>query len=127
MVVRAHLLSHDAEIEEDLQQFGANLGRLKLQCGYLLVPHTLCRSDVPEVPQGSEYLRVVTEMWLERCLHFAKCIDPQANPPSTPFRQYPIPGTSATISWSCKSKYRRVQEHHHLLHRISRCRPAAFI
>lgn len=57
----------------------------------------MLQSDVPETPQGTENLKIVTDMWLERCLHRAECIDPQVNPTSTPFRRIPVPGMSATF------------------------------
>lgn len=55
----------------------------------------MLQSDVPKSPQGSNYFKTVTDMWLERCLHRAECLDPQADPTSVPFRLYPIPGMSA--------------------------------
>jgi hypothetical protein len=88
------LLSHEAEIEEDFLQFCANLDRLKVHSGYLLVPYKMLRSEVPEAPQGSKYLKVVTDMWLERCLHTTECVDPGAHTTSAPFQLFPIPGMS---------------------------------
>lgn len=57
----------------------------------------MLRSDVPKTPHETENLTVVTDMWLERCLHRTECVDPQADPTSTPFRLFPIPGLSATL------------------------------
>lgn len=100
--MRAHLLSHEAEIEEDFLQFCAKLERLKVQSGYLLVPYNLLRSEVPEAPQGSNYFKVVTDMWLERCLHSTECVDPGADTTSAPFRLFPIPGMSVKfkLDWT---------------------------
>ena len=95
--MRAHLLSHDGEIEEDFEQFCAKVGRIQGQCGYLLVPHTILHSDVPSTSHETKNLKVVTDMWLERCLHRMECVDPKADPTSAPFRLFPIPGVSATL------------------------------
>lgn len=126
--MRAHLLSHEAEIEEDFVQFCASLSRTKVQRGYLLVPHTTLQSDVPKASQGSDYLKIVTDMWLERCIHRGECVDPQAHPASMPFlRLYPIPGMSAIfLAKLGMTNAGRVREHHNLLHCIWRCRPFTF-
>ena len=94
--MRAHLLSHDAEIEEDFEHFCAKSSRIPGRQGYLLVPYTMRHSDVPGTAHEAKNLKLVTDMWLERCLHRGECVDPQANPTSTPFRLFPIPGMSTT-------------------------------
>jgi DNA replication regulator DPB11 len=57
----------------------------------------MLHSDVPKAPQGSDYLEIVTDMWLERCLHCTECVDPRAHPTSAPFRIFPIPGMSNAL------------------------------
>lgn len=76
--------------------FCAKFSRIQGQYGHLLVPHTMRYSDVPRTAQETKNLIVVTDMWLERCLHRMESVDPQANPTSTPFHLFPIPGMSTT-------------------------------
>lgn len=60
---------------------------------YLLVPHTSSPpiSPLPEVPPGTI---VVTEWWVERCIHYKRTFDPDTDALSRPLADATIPGFS---------------------------------
>ena len=58
---------------------------------YLLIPHTSSPpiSPTPEVPPGTF---VVTEWWVERCIHYKRAFDPETDALSRPLADAVIPG-----------------------------------
>ncbi|KAF2490115.1 hypothetical protein BU16DRAFT_622648 [Lophium mytilinum] len=69
-----HLISHgaavirksadlDLESDDDLSQ------------GYLIVPHELASTSVPDPPEPADKLIRVTEFWVEKCLHRKQLVD----------------------------------------------------
>lgn len=59
---------------------------------YLLVHHSTTYNDIPKLPQGNMGPIIVTDMWVERCLHRHDLVQPEANVTNTPFRYFPIAG-----------------------------------
>ncbi len=65
---------------------------------YLLVPYNTAYHDIPMIPQGTIPPPVVTDMWVERCLHCQTLVQPQANVTNTPFCCFPIAGMASVQS-----------------------------
>lgn len=58
---------------------------------FLLVPHTSSNDDIPSTPNQAPSITVVTDLWIERCLHKKHYVSPGANVTNTLF-QHSIPG-----------------------------------
>ena len=58
---------------------------------YVLVPHTASEHDIPSTPDSTSQPKVVTDMWIERCLHKKTFVQPKDNITSSLFR-FPVPG-----------------------------------
>ena len=65
------------------------------ESGYLLVHHNTPYQDIPKLPQGAMSPAIVTDMWVERCLHRHDLVQPEANVTNTPFRHFPIAGMAS--------------------------------
>lgn len=60
---------------------------------YILVPYNLPRKEIPSLEDEAESEPdVVTDMWIEKCLHSKSFVPPEADITSTPFPRFPIPG-----------------------------------
>ena len=95
-VLEHHLRSHNAEIVSSLDNFSRQAIPGEDEATFLVVPHTCSEQDIPSTPDTVSKLVVVTDMWIELCLHRKRYVHPQANLTSSPFR-YPIPGTFDSV------------------------------
>ena len=60
---------------------------------YILVPYSLPRSEIPSIDDDIETEpEIVTDMWIEKCLHSNSFISPESHITSTPVPRFPIPG-----------------------------------
>ncbi|MCJ1401207.1 hypothetical protein MMC11_004419 [Xylographa trunciseda] len=90
-VLEHHLRSHDAEVFTHLDDFSRQRMAAENDSVFLVVPHTSSDHDIPSTPHPVPKPIVVTDMWIELCLHRKRYVHPQANVTSSPFR-YPVPG-----------------------------------
>ncbi|MCJ1437920.1 hypothetical protein MMC27_007307 [Xylographa pallens] len=90
-VLEHHLRSHDAEILSSLDDFSRQPITVENDAAFLVVPHTSSEHDIPSTPDLFPKPLVVTDMWVELCLHRKRYVYPQANITNSPFR-YPVPG-----------------------------------
>lgn len=67
----------------------------KHESGYLLVHHSTTYNDIPKLSQGTMNPTIVTDMWVERCLHRHDLVQPEANVTNTPFHHFPIAGMAS--------------------------------
>jgi len=91
--VRSVLLSYDAAIVpkiEDLESYRES-SRL-----IIIVSHTISKPNCPEFP-GAE---VVTEWWLETCLHESRFAEPSEHFTNVPFEEFPLAGVFLRMSES---------------------------
>ena len=58
---------------------------------FLVIPHTTSVADLVE-PELMKQIMVVSDLWVERCLHKKILEDPKAHVASTPFPKFPIAG-----------------------------------
>ncbi|KAI4116828.1 MAG: hypothetical protein LQ338_007653, partial [Usnochroma carphineum] len=69
---------------------------------FLLVPHDLRNDSIPTIPADLHQPVMVTDMWVERCLHQKKNIKPEENVTNTPFRRFPIAGFERLVVCSTR-------------------------
>ncbi|KAI9795435.1 MAG: hypothetical protein M1833_007034 [Piccolia ochrophora] len=90
-VLKAHLLSHDAELSSSMAELSQATQNKRASEGYLMIPHDSQELQRPQLPCSEIRLKTVTEWWLERCLYRKRVIDPDEDVASQPLR-YPIKG-----------------------------------
>ncbi|MCJ1377058.1 hypothetical protein MMC17_000148 [Xylographa soralifera] len=90
-VLEHHLRSHDAEIISSLDEFSRQSIPIGDDAAFLVIPHTSSEYDIPSTPHPIPKPIIVTDMWIELCLHRKRYVHPQANLTNSPFR-YPVPG-----------------------------------
>lgn len=57
-----------------------------------MVPYQTLKSAAPSTDNMAFECEVVTDMWLEKCLHARALVPPESHVASTPFPRFPIPG-----------------------------------
>ncbi|KAK2748135.1 hypothetical protein FQN57_001259 [Myotisia sp. PD_48] len=85
-ILESYLLAHDATVSPSLDDL------LKSNDGdrtFMLVPFDLPQQNVNSQDEEDE-LEIVTDMWIERCLHGQTFVPPEAHITSTPFPKFPI-------------------------------------
>ena len=58
----------------------------------VVVPYSMPESDIPSVEGVHPTPRVVTDMWIERCLAYKTYLDPDDHPAGTPVGRFPVTG-----------------------------------
>lgn len=93
-IATRHLESHGAQIvERGSEPFP--------DAAFVLVPHTVIASQASALAESVPNATVVTDLWIERCLHFKRFQSPTESVTSTPIRRLPIPGfDELRISWT---------------------------
>lgn len=84
-ILLRHLFSHGASVVNSLSD-------LPPDNGFLLIPHTIHKNELYEIYEERNRLQAVTDLWVERCLHQKRMVDPIENVMSTPLRHFPIIG-----------------------------------
>ena len=97
-ILEKHLYSHDAEILSDMTQL-SHTSETTSESELIIVPHTSSNSDIPPTPNPSAQ-EIVTDFWVEKCLHRKEFVDPSSSITNAPF-QFPIPGNSLPLT--CKA------------------------
>ena len=64
---------------------------------FVLVPYNLPRSEFPSISSLASTPRIVTDMWIERCLDNKAFLDPYDHPTCTPLQRFPIKGFEKLI------------------------------
>ncbi|KAL1955407.1 hypothetical protein VTO42DRAFT_8563 [Malbranchea cinnamomea] len=91
-ILRSHLLSHDARIVSSLQELLDTSTNPSGTGIYILVPYNLPRSQMPSIDEDTEpHPEIVTDMWIEKCLHSHSFVPPESHITSTPVPRFPIP------------------------------------
>ncbi|KAH8672514.1 BRCT domain-containing protein [Tricladium varicosporioides] len=92
-----HLLPHGAEISETLEKLSIISEIGTPDHLLMIVPHNLPVSQLPEVPKSGPVIEVVTEWWVERCLHHKKFMHPTEHVVGRPFPMFPIEGFKTMV------------------------------
>ncbi|MCJ1247402.1 hypothetical protein MMC30_004616 [Trapelia coarctata] len=92
-VLERHLRFNEAEILPEITQLTEASPMALENSSFLLVPHASSERDIPSTPTPDPRPQptVVTDMWIERCLHQKEYVQPSANVTNSPF-PHPIPG-----------------------------------
>ena len=91
-VLQRHLLSHDGIILTDISSLPDRTFEDCSEHHYLLVPHAMCRTELPSFHESLQRPTIVTDLWLERCLYNKQLISPSAHILHRPFFDAPIEG-----------------------------------
>jgi hypothetical protein len=117
-VLHHHLQFNGAHI---IDSFGEKLNHYTptSQSFYAIVPYKMPRSEIPSAEDMVVEYKIVTDMWLERCLEAKAIVPPESHVTSTPFPQFPIPGMSVSfLIWKRFSQTFRLPGNAYLLNRI---------
>ena len=91
-IVRRHLESNGAQVVESINDFSRPSIPKIGQGLYIMVPYQTPILDIPSTDEMAFECEVVTDMWLERCLHARAMVSPESHVASTPFPKFPIEG-----------------------------------
>lgn len=76
-LLRQHLESQDAEVECDVAVFSQQSTTSDIDAKFTIIPHSSSDEEVRSVPQTTD-TQLVTELWVEKCLHSKAYIEPQS-------------------------------------------------
>jgi hypothetical protein len=88
-ILRQHLENQGARFVQkgDLNTLSTD----DLRNGYLVVPYDT-KVDKASLPERAGHLNIVTNFWVERCLHGKRLVDPTEDVFSRPFENLNIVG-----------------------------------
>ncbi|KAI9718379.1 MAG: hypothetical protein M1812_004100 [Candelaria pacifica] len=95
IILGNHLRSHDGDVATSLDTFSRPVPNLLESTAYLVVPHNFSAEQLPLFRNSGA--SIVTEWWVEQCLHRKSLIDPMQSVLSTPFSKLPIPAFTGMI------------------------------
>ncbi|KAI1105693.1 hypothetical protein F4804DRAFT_303711 [Jackrogersella minutella] len=90
-IVHHHISSHDGQISQSIEDAASPAHSELLDRRYLVVPQTSSPDSHPELPEG---MHIVTEFYIERCVHNKTLFRPNDHVLGQPFPQSPIEGFS---------------------------------
>ncbi|KAJ5635983.1 uncharacterized protein N7484_009296 [Penicillium longicatenatum] len=93
-VLHRHLGFNGAQCVGSLSDFSRPSIPKTGQGLYIMVPYQTLKSAAPSTDNMAFECEVVTDMWLEKCLHARALIPPESHVASTPFPKFPIPAFS---------------------------------
>lgn len=88
-IVQHHITSHDGRISESLEDAASSNHGEPSDRRYLIVPQTSQPDSHPTLPEG---VHIVTEFYIERCVHNKILAQPNDHVLGQPFPQFPIEG-----------------------------------
>ncbi|KAI1456657.1 hypothetical protein F4805DRAFT_215178 [Annulohypoxylon moriforme] len=84
-----HILSHDGRVSRSIEDVASSNYDEPLDRRYLIVPQTSQPESHPELPDG---MHIVTEFYIERCVHNKTLFKPDDHVLGQPFPRFPIDG-----------------------------------
>ncbi|KAI0880740.1 uncharacterized protein GGS22DRAFT_79437 [Annulohypoxylon maeteangense] len=84
-----HILSHDGRVTRSIEDAALSSHNEPLDRRYLIVPQTSQPESHPELPEG---MHIVTEFYIERCVHNKTLFKPDDHVLGQPFPRFPIEG-----------------------------------
>ncbi|TAQ90234.1 hypothetical protein B7494_g1432 [Chlorociboria aeruginascens] len=88
-VLCGHLIPHGADIIKSEADLLAPLQSNSTDRLFMIVPHSLPVVEHPKLPQ-SDPIEIITEWWVERCLHHKKFMEPRDHVIGRPFPTFPL-------------------------------------
>ncbi|KAF7865231.1 hypothetical protein EAF04_006208 [Stromatinia cepivora] len=83
-----HLIAHDGKVLRNESDLSAPNPRKRI---YVIVPFHLPTSKYPDL---SSEVEIITDWWVERCLHLKTYLEPKQHVLGRPFPKFPIEGFS---------------------------------
>lgn len=102
-VVHDHVSSHDGRVALSLEELAVENPECEEQ-RFLLVPQASQPDTHPLLPTGAH---IVTEFYIERCIHNKKLFDPNDQVLGRPFPRFPVDGFESLII--CTAGFRNEQ------------------
>ena len=90
-ILESHVRSHGANVM-DFNILASREKVTELEDLYVLIPHTMPTSQIPQTADTSLPNIMATELWIERCIVRKRYEDPFGCITNRPFRHFPIPG-----------------------------------
>ncbi|TEY36359.1 hypothetical protein BOTCAL_0556g00010 [Botryotinia calthae] len=87
-ILENHLVAHDGKVLRNESDLSAPNSRKR---SYIIVPSHLSPS---KYPNNSSEVEIITDWWVERCLHLKKYLEPKEHVLGRPFPKFPIEGFS---------------------------------
>jgi DNA replication regulator DPB11 len=87
-IVHDHVSSHDGQVSQSLSELNSQ-GQEPEEQRFLVVPQNSQPDTHPRLPDGAH---IVTEFYIERCIHNKKLFDPDDQVLGRPFPSFPIDG-----------------------------------
>ncbi|KAK6594790.1 BRCT domain-containing protein [Botrytis cinerea] len=87
-ILENHLVAHDGKVLRNESDLSAPNSRTR---SYIIVPSHLSPS---KYPINSSEVEIITDWWVERCLHLKKYLEPKEHVLGRPFPKFPIEGFS---------------------------------
>ncbi|KAI8960420.1 hypothetical protein F5Y11DRAFT_330189 [Daldinia sp. FL1419] len=103
-VVRHHISSHDGQVSESVEDAASTRHSEPLDRRYIIVPQTSQPDTHPQIPDG---MHIVTEFYIERCVHNRTLFKPREHVLGQPFPRFPIENFHDLII--CTSGFRNEQ------------------
>ncbi|KAI1206639.1 uncharacterized protein F4807DRAFT_228388 [Annulohypoxylon truncatum] len=88
-ILSHHILSHDGQVSRSIEDAASPSHGESLDRRYLIVPQTSQPDSHPELPEG---MHIVTEFYIERCVHNKTLYKPNEHVLGQPFPRFPIEG-----------------------------------
>lgn len=65
---------------------------------FVVVPHNLRRRDCPDISNCGS-VSIVTEWWIEACMHKGRFVEPSEGFVYSTFEEFPLEGMGSLIDW----------------------------
>ncbi|KAI1799159.1 hypothetical protein F4811DRAFT_545307 [Daldinia bambusicola] len=86
-IVRHHILSHDGQVSESIEDAVSSHHSEPPDRRYVIVPQNSRPETHPQVPEG---MHIITEFYIERCVHNKMLFEPREHVLGQPFPRFPI-------------------------------------
>ncbi|KAI1958358.1 DNA helicase [Ophidiomyces ophidiicola] len=86
-ILENHLISRDAVLVRSRNELSDKDER---EYRYILIPYNTPPSEIPSTTSSNDDVQIVTDMWVEKCLHSNAFLPPEAHTTSTPIPRFPI-------------------------------------
>ncbi len=90
-ILTEHLIAHDARMAPSPDKLDS-MSSSDALTAYMVVPHDKPAKAFKGKTPLSGSCSLVTEWWIERCLHRKRLVDPDQDVTSRPFADFPIEG-----------------------------------
>lgn len=93
-IIHGHITSHGGQISSSIKDVGLSIHNELSDRRYIIVPQSSQPASHPAFPEG---IHVVTEFYIERCVHNKVLYNPNEHVLGRPFPQFPIKGFNSLI------------------------------